>query len=68
MFRRNTNDISANTAPVQVITSAGAHASVVFPTAWIARCQTPVNRPAAGKMWSQPDLFRPKSWGGPYKP
>lgn len=65
-FRRRTDLVNANTAAVDVITSSAAHASVVFPQAWIHRCQTPIGRPPAGKMWSQPDLYRPKSWGGPY--
>lgn len=65
-FRRNTNDVSSNTAAVQVITDSDVYSKVSFPTPWIQRCQTPIGRPPAGKMWSQPDLFRPKSWGGPY--
>lgn len=65
-FRRSTHDVDANTPAVDVITSSAAHSSVSFPQAWIHRCTTPVARPPAGKMWSQPDLYRPKSWGGPY--
>lgn len=66
-FRRRTDEVDENTPAVDVITSSAAHANVSFPTPWIQRCQTPIGRPPAGKMWSQPDLFRPKSWGGPYK-
>lgn len=67
-FRRATHKVDENTGAFQVITSSAAHATVSFPTSWLQRTQTPVmNRAKAGKMWSQPDLFWPKTWGGPYR-
>jgi hypothetical protein len=58
-------NISWNTSSVQVITSEGHHSNVSFPASWMTRVQTPIKRPPAGKMWSQPDWSRSDSWGGP---
>ncbi len=59
------SNTSWNTPSTTVMTSEGHHSNVSFPSSWMSRVQTPVKRPAAGKMWSQPDWSRSDSWGGP---
>lgn len=58
------NQVSETALPV-ASTSEAFHSSVTFPTPWTMRIQTPIARVPSGKMWSQPERYVPKTYGGP---
>lgn len=59
------NNQSPNTSSAQVMSSNSDYGSVDFPVPWTVRVQTPVRRVPSGKMWSQPDRYKPDTYGGP---
>lgn len=67
-FRNKPSDnqtVTTDGSDVGVINDSFTSSQVSFPTAWTQRIQTPVKRVPSGKMWSQPERYAPKSYGGP---
>ena len=63
---KSNQTVTTDSSDVGVMNDSFTHASVRFPTAWTSRIQTPVKRVPSGKMWSQPQRYADKTYGGPW--